>query len=437
MPYHTESDHEKEQSMETRDGQDKLKKKPSRARRGRGESSIFKRESDGLWVGTVSLGYDGGGKRIRKTVYNTTKGGVQTKLDELRTEARTGNLPDAATLTVGQLLERWLASDEQKSATRTHEERERLVKNHLKPRLGGVKLAKLNALHIEGLYADMARDKVGPFAIRSAADVLSIALNEAVRLKLMNSNPAAAVKKPKTPKREMLCLNDAQAKAVLAAAAGVPVGPLVVAAIGTGCRQGELLALTWEDVDLKAGTLTVRRSLSQTKAGFVTKEPKTDASRRTLTIPPFVVDALTTLKASRMKASLLGASMFCTRTGGYMCKKNVLRAFRGLVKRANTAIRAAVEKASNPPQEATTLEDTRPEASAGAGECGLKVIPEKVRFHDLRHTVASLLLSKGHSLKAVSQRLGHANPTMTLRVYAHTMPNDDAKLAEGLGRMLM
>ena len=63
-------------------------------------------------------------------------------------------------------------------------------------------------------------------------------------------------------------------------------------------------------------------------------------------------------------------------------------------------------------------------------------IPEKVRFHDLRHTVASLLLSKGHSLKAVSQRLGHANPTMTLRVYAHTMPNDDAKLAEGLARMM-
>ena len=237
-------------------------------------------------------GYDGEGKRIRKTVYGSTKGDVQTKLDELRAEARTGNLPDASSLTVGQLLDRWLASDEQKSATRTHEERERL-KNHLKPRLGGVKLAKLNALHIEGLYADTARDKVGPFAIRSAADVLSIALNEAVRLRLIRSNPAAAVKKPTTPKREMLCLNDAQAKAVLAATTSGP----------TGCRQGELLALAWEDIDLKVGTLTVRRSLTQTKAGFVTKEPKTNASRRTLTLPAFVVEALTSLKAARTKAS--------------------------------------------------------------------------------------------------------------------------------------
>ena len=92
----------------------------------------------------------------------------------------------------------------------------------------------------------MSRDKVGPFAIRSAADVLSIALNAAVRLKLIRSNPSAAVKKPKIPKREMLCLNDSQAKAVLTATAGVPVGPVVVVALGTGCRQGELLCSTWK-----------------------------------------------------------------------------------------------------------------------------------------------------------------------------------------------
>src|SRR5262245_39247282 len=81
-------------------------RKTKKARRGRGEASIFQRESDGLWVGTVSLGYDGEGKRIRRTVYGATKGDAQTKLDELRTEARAGNLPEAGSLTVGQLLER-------------------------------------------------------------------------------------------------------------------------------------------------------------------------------------------------------------------------------------------------------------------------------------------------------------------------------------------
>jgi integrase len=95
-----------------------------------------------------------------------------------------------------------------------------------------------------------------------------------------------------------------------------------------------------------------------------------------------------------------------------------------------------MEKAANLPQEGTKPEGIKPQATGAEGEAAVKVVPEKVRFHDLRHTVASLLLSKGHSLKAVSQRLGHANPTMTLRVYAHTMPNDDAKLAEGLARMM-
>jgi integrase len=100
-------------------------------------------------------------------------------------------------------------------------------------------------------------------------------------------------------------------------------------------------------------------------------------------------------------------------TGGHLDKKNVLRAFRAIVRRANKTIEAA-----------------------GAGDDGPKPIPAKVRFHDLRHTVASLLLSGGHSLRAVAQRLGHSDPAMTLRVYAHCLPNDDGQLAAGLERIL-
>jgi integrase len=260
----------------------------------------------------------------------------------------------------------------------------------------------------------MHRDEVKPFAIRDSAVALSIALNYAVRLKLIPANPAAAVGKPKTPKRDMLFLTDDQAKVVRSAAVGAVVGPLVVTALGSGCRQGELLALTWDDVDLKTGTLTVRRSLSKTRTGFVVKAPKTEASRRAVKLPAFAVESLTAHKAAAMQSELLRAPVFCTRTGGYLDKKNVLRAFRSLVKRSNKAIAAA----------------------ATPGEHGPKPIPAKIRFHDLRHTVASLLLSKGHSLRAVSQRLGHANPTMTLRVYAHCMPTDDAQLAESLDRMI-
>ncbi len=154
------------------------------------------------------------------------------------------------------------------------------------------------------------------------------------------------------------------------------------------------------DVDLKKGTIRIRRALSQTKAGFILKDPKTKSSMRTIVLSPFAVDALRELKAAASDADLSTAPVFCTRTGGYLDKKNVLRAFRGVVKRANKS----------------DAKNRRP-------------LPERLRFHDLRHTVASLLLSAGFSLLAVSKRLGHSKPLVTLDIYGHVMPDDDAKLA--------
>lgn len=381
----------------------------AKARRGRGEDGVYQRASDGRWVGSISLGYKPNGKRNRVTCYGRTKREVLDKLADARAKAGTGAVPDAGRLTVGQYLDRWLATHAGKAGGRTVEERTRVVKNHLKPRLGAVRLAKLTPLHVEGLYADLAAAGVGKGVSRTAADLLSIALNAAVRLKLIPFSPAAGVKKPAVPKRDMTILDADQARAVRAAAVSAPCGPLVATALGSGCRSGELLALGWADLDLRAATLAVRKALTKTKQGFALKEPKTASGRRTVTLPPFAVESLTAHKAAAMRNGLLDAPVFCTRTGGYLDAKNVLRAFRAVVKKVNK--------------------------SAGDGT-GLKPIPAKVRFHDLRHTVASVLLSTGHSLRAVSQRLGHRDPAFTLRVYAHVLPTDDAKLADGLAAAL-
>jgi integrase len=307
----------------------------ARKRRGRGEGSVFERE-DGLWVGSISLGYTESGKRKRRTVYGATKKEVLDELDRFRSEARVGNLPDAGGLTVGHLFDRWLESSKATTETRTHEERERLVKNHLRPRMGALKLAKVNALHVESLYADMARDGVGATTIRHAANVLGVAFSHACGLKLIPFNPVAAIKKPKAPKRQMLFLTADQVKVLLEAAKGRPCYPLVVLALATGCRQGELLALTWEDIDLAKATLTVRCSLAQTDGGFQVKEPKTAASRRTITLPSLAVSVLTEHKAVALKAGLLNAPIFCTRDGNWLLKRNVLRALRAVIRRANT-----------------------------------------------------------------------------------------------------
>jgi integrase len=157
--------------------------------------------------------------------------------------------------------------------------------------------------------------------------------------------------------------------------------------------------------------LTVRKSLNKTKDGYVLKDQKTAAGRRTVALPPFAIEALAARRAGAEAHGLLAAPVFCTKTGGYLDKKNVLRAFRALVEAANRC----PSTGDNPEY---------------------RTIPVNLRFHDLRHTVASLLLSSGQSLRAVSQRLGHAKPTMTLAVYVHCMPTDDNRLADGLHAML-
>jgi integrase len=257
--------------------------------------------------------------------------------------------------------------------------------------------------------------------------VLGVAFSHACDLKLVPYNPVAAIKKPKASKRQMLFLTPEQVKILLDAAKGQPCYPLLVLALATGCRQGELLALTWEDVDLLKGMLTVRRSLAQTEEGFQVKEPKTAASRRTITLPNLAISVLTEHKARALKAGLLNHPIFCTRDGNWLLKRNVLRALRAVVRRANTPP-GKINKGGRP---------KKGEALRAKEEFEmLKLIQAKLRFHDLRHTVASVLLSQGQSVRAVSQRLGHSNPALTLRVYAHCMPSDDPQLAAALNKVL-
>ena len=208
--------------------------------------------------------------------------------------------------------------------------------------------------------------------------------------------------KARPAEREMKFMTDAQAKRFLATANGQGLYPLFVTAVATGARQGELLGLQWADVDFDKGALDIRRSLAWVKKEPVLKEPKSKAGRRTVTLPPFALTALLDHRTEAFKAGQISAPVFCTRTGNHLDKKNVLRSFKNVVAKSNKA---------------NTSHDP---------------IPKGIRFHDLRHTHASCLIAAGHSIKAVSRRLGHGLIEITLRVYAHLMPNDDEKLAAGV-----
>ncbi len=390
-----------------------MPRKTQKARRGREEGSIFER-SDGRWAAEISLGFDGSGRRVRKTVYGADKGEVAEKLRKLQVSHDAGRLVDAEDLTAGEYLRRWLANTAKESVQGTTLARyTQLVELYLVPILGGMRLAKLRPLHVEQCYAAMAkgegtRKPAGAHTRKSAGVVLSAALKHAVRIGVIPSNPAADVQKARPAEREMAFMTPAQAKRFLEAARSNQNFALFALAVGTGARQGELLGLTWADFDLSKGTMDVRRSLSQVGGEFAVKEPKSKSSRRTVSLPPFALLAAEEHRAAALKAGRIAAPVFCTRTGGHLDKKNVLRTFRTIVGNANK----------------TEAKRAEPD-----------LIPATLRFHDLRHTHASGLIAAGSSIKAVSRRLGHADVSVTLRVYAHLMPDDDEKLANQAGNL--
>lgn len=389
-----------------------------RARRGRGEASIYQRDSDGKWVGSLSLGYDSAGKRRRKVVYSETKSGVAEELRKLQIDHDSGRLIESEELTVKEYLTRWLVVAESKTRPATFARYKQLVQQYLAPALGSIKLAKLRPLHVENAYTNLSRATADGVKIAAsvntrkvAGTVLSIALRHAVRLKLIPSNPAADVSKPRPASREMAFMSPGQAKQFLEAAKTGRNYALYALALGAGCRQGEALALTWADLDFDKGTIDIRRSLSQVGKAFIVKEPKSRSGRRTISVPAFVVNALRDHRASALKDGLITAPVFCTRNGTYLQKSNVRREFMALVKRANDAAREKAEKSHTEPD----------------------LIPTNVRYHDLRHSHATALIASGESIKAVSKRLGHADITITLKVYVHVLPADDAKLATSAG----
>jgi len=365
----------------------------NRKRRGRGEGSVYQ-ETDGRWVGCISFGYSASGKRRRKKVHGATK---QEVLDKLR-QVQGRGAEEASKLTMEQYLLRWLENTaREKTGPTTYPRYKQIINNQLIPYLGQLPLAKFSAFHVEDFYAEMKRKGVANGSRYQAALVLTNALRHAVRLKLLPSNPASEVPKPKLDPREMRVFDENEVKAFLESAKRSRHHALFVLAVTTGMRRGELLAMHWPDVDFDAGTVTIRRTLVMVGNTFLLKEPKTKAGRRTITIPTFALAVLHEHRKKMVARGFADRAVFCNCRGAFIRGYNLLcESFWPILTRAN--------------------------------------LP-RIRFHDLRHTHATALLSHGLPIKAVSQRLGHSDVGITLRVYAHVLPNDDAKLAGAVQSM--
>lgn len=368
-------------------------KRTNRKRRGRGEGSIFQR-GDGYWVAVISNGFGGDGKRRRKTVYGKTKKEVQDKLKDEGYNAAAGI--GAGKLTLGDQLTRWLDVKRTKLAPATITRYECTIENHVKPKLGGVRLDRITAVDIEQFLMELERDKVSARNRQLAAIVIGSAMKHAVKLKLILHNPVRDVDKPKATPREMRTWSSTEVAAFLKATKADRLHALFVLALTTGMRQGELFALEWSDVDFTGGYLTVRRSLEDLGGVLRVKDTKTGKGRR-IDLPKKALNALQAHRRAMLAEGHAGGFVFRAPDGGHVRRSNVVQ----------RSFDPAIERAGVTP----------------------------IRFHDLRHTHATLLLAAGENPKVVCERLGHASIRITLDIYAHVIPTMQKSAVEKLNRL--
>jgi integrase len=365
---------------------------------------LITKRKDGRYMARYTVQTPDGPKR--KTIYGRAYKEVENALAKARGDAARGLVFDAGNLTVGDWADRWL-SDAVADTVRpvTFAKYEQIVRNHIKPSLGRLKLQALNPAHVRGLYREKLDGGLSPRTVQYVHVTLNKALKQAVADGLIPRNVCEAVKPPRPQKREISPLSPDQARRFLEACRGERLEALFVLAVHTGMRQGELLGLHWEDVDLEAGALRVRRALAQTNDGPVLAAPKSAKSRRRIKLTGAAVEALKRHRAAQNAERL--------RLGGIWQD-------RGLVFPNHTGRFLSPYLLTDGPLK-------RPLERAG--------LPS-IRFHDLRHTCATILLSRGVHAKLVQELLGHATISITLDTYSHVLPGMDDGLADAMGDAL-
>lgn len=389
------SDSEAISSIETAEPQ---AKKRSKRRRGNGEGSIFQRATDGRWCGTINIGYNEAGKRRRKTVYGETKKAVQDEMTRLQSRKLDCTLADTGRLTVAAFLAKWLENAAKPTIRETTFVNYKRAVDSISGTIGGLPLAKLTPAHVQGLYSQLKDDGASAYKQRLIHAVLHRALKQALRWGMVSRNPVDAVEPPRVPHSEIHTLTDEQARLLLTTAKGDRLEALYVLALTTGMRFGELAGLQWADVDLAAGCLSIRHALQEVGGKMKLAEPKTAKSRRKIELSPLAVKALWEHRKNMLAKGWATDTVFRNSDGGFI-RRSHFHAY---------CYKPLLEKAGLP----------------------------DMRFHDLRHTAATLMLSGGEHPKVVQEMLGHSNISMTMDTYSHVLPTMQRAAVDRLGKLL-
>jgi integrase len=369
-------------------------------KRGNNEGSIYKR-NNGTWRAMVTVQ----GRRLTFTA--KTKGEGQNWVRGMLDEIDNGLTYDNTQVSVEMFMEDWLVSIEPSLRYNTFKQYSQVTRQHILPVLGNFQLRDLKPEHIQQLYNQMVKNEYGLRTVQVVHSVIHRALVHAVKLGSIPRNPddATTPPKPKTVEMQFLDENQVQQLLITAKARNDRLFALYHLAIATGMRQGELLGLKWSDLEWEQGLLQVQRQLTIKKGGgFEFTAPKTKSGIRRIDLGENTLRILREHRQQQLvQMQMAGETwqendlIFPSEIGTTSDRDNIRKDFKRLLK-----------------------------------EAGLPAI----RFHDLRHTGASLLLNNGIPVIIVSRRLGHARPSITLDVYGHLMPGKQKEVAMLMNQLL-
>jgi integrase len=385
--------------------------KRRRARRANGEGSVYRRGDRGTWVAQVPVGLNADGSYRFKRYTCATQAAAMAKLRAAQEALDRGADLGAKSQTLGAFLDAWLADVVRRDAEPKTYEGYAYTVGLIKPSLGRVPLDKLTPQHVQKLLNELLEQGgeggkgLSPRTVQYARATLRRALGQALKWGLVTRNVATLVEPPKSRRAEVQPFSEEEARALLAAARGDRLEALYAVALTLGLRQGELLGLRWEDLDLDRGVLRVRQQLQHMKREQpVLKGLKTRSSRRDMELPARLALYLRAHWA-RQRREREGKGdawrehglVFPSAVGTPMTPRNLVRRFQDLLGRAGLPAR---------------------------------------RFHDLRHTAASLMFERGLEATTVQRVLGHSSIAVTNDTYLHLMPQAKRRSAEVMDDVL-
>ena len=368
--------------------------------RAHNEGSIYQRPN-GKWRAQVSID----GRRLSFTA-DTKKEGLAW-IHETKNQIESGLTFQAAGTSLEEFLGEWLTTVSSSSSKGTYFTYTWTVQKRILPYIGKVNLMDLRPDRIQRFYNYLQKEGLSSHAVAVTHKTLRVAMSHAVKLRLIGRNPCSGTTPPKPEQTEMSFYDDRQVRSLLKTARDIEdkLYPLYYLAIHTGMRQAELIGLKWEDIDWSLSTLQVRRQVRHFKgASYAFLEPKSKSGTRTIMLGKQALEVLAHHK--KKQEALVNAAgenwtdldlVFPSGAGTPLTASNVRRAFRKLL------------------------------AASG--------LPN-IRFHDLRHTAASLMLNHGIPVLIVSKRLGHSKPSITLDVYGHLIPSRQEEAAQLMDNLM-